>query len=125
MPGSIRMHRPQGWRPPAKAKRDSDKQRGTPSQRGYDWQWRKYSKSYRAENKYCRRHWDLFRRSVFAQQVDHIVIHKGQSDPLFWDTDNHQPLCTDCGTMKSGVERHGKRFTREEPYPDASYGDPG
>ncbi|WP_370973964.1 phage major capsid protein [Enterobacter wuhouensis] len=43
-----------------------------------------------------------------ATVVDHITPIRGQSDPLFWKTTNHQPLCQDCHNWKTRViDRRG------------------
>lgn len=123
MPKRARQHRPMGWKPPEVVKRAHDRNRAAPAARGYDSVWRKYSARYRVNNPVCRRHMELFKLAVPVGQVDHIELHEGQEDPKFWDKKNHQPLCSVCGAIKSGLERHGERFTQDRPYPDASHGD--
>jgi len=41
-------------------------------------------------------------RLTAAEQVDHVVPHKGDMD-LFWDEDNWQALCASCGGRKSAA----------------------
>lgn len=43
------------------------------------------------------------KRTVLAEQVDHVVPHRG--DPvLFWDVlNNWQSLCARCGARKSAA----------------------
>jgi 5-methylcytosine-specific restriction protein A len=37
-----------------------------------------------------------------AYQVDHVVPHRGDA-ALFWDQDNWQSLCAQCGNTKSAA----------------------
>jgi 5-methylcytosine-specific restriction protein A len=82
----------------------------TTSERGYGWRWQKASATFLANYPLCgdrpnaapvmsRCHAEG--RAVQAQQVDHVVPHKGDQT-LFWDTKgNWQSLCSSCGTRKS------------------------
>ena len=76
--------------------------------RGYDRQWQKYSQWFRAqpENVLCR-HCKAIGKTVAAAVVDHIVAVKSADDPLFWDADNHQPLCKSCHGRKTATSDGG------------------
>lgn len=86
------------------ARVDLDAARGTSTQRGYDWQWRKYRNAYLRRFPLCR---DPYRRHngmpVEATVVDHITPHRGDRR-LFWDPHNHQPLCATCHNFKTATE---------------------
>lgn len=77
-----------------------DKRRGTATERGYTSRWSKYSKWYLAQpgNQICKLH--LAGCTIVAQCVDHIKPHQGESDPLLWDTMNHQAACIHCNSVK-------------------------
>ena len=45
-------------------------------------------------------------RTVAASVVDHIRPHKG-NQVLFWDSENHQPLCEPCHNRKTATEDGG------------------
>ena len=79
--------------------------RDSAAKRGYDSKWRKARLSYLKRNPLCRHCLDAGTTTA-ANEVDHIIRHSGQSDPLFWDRDNWQALCKPC---------HSKK-TREEGY---------
>jgi 5-methylcytosine-specific restriction endonuclease McrA len=64
--------------------------RQSPSERGYDWEWRKARDAYIRENPLCVM--CLPKRIVQATVVDHIIPHKGDQT-LFWDRGNWQSLC--------------------------------
>ena len=68
-----------------------DRNRGSASKRGYDNRWQKYRKSFLEQNPLC----VICERegnAKVATVVDHIIPHKGDQE-LFWDSNNHQPLC--------------------------------
>lgn len=74
-----------------KSKQVYDQYRGSSTERGYDARWRRYRVSFLKEHPLCAQ--CLKENKVTpATVVDHIKDHKGDYD-LFWDTDNHQPLC--------------------------------
>lgn len=83
-------------------RKESDAQRGTSSQRGYDYRWQKYRKFYLQRNPLCVR-CEKKDRLEPAAVVDHIIPHKGNYD-LFWDEKNHQPLCKRCHDKKTATE---------------------
>jgi 5-methylcytosine-specific restriction protein A len=87
-----------------------ERQRGTPYARGYDRRWAWHRHQYlstlvalgilpvcgarlpgapRTDDSLCAAEHVL----VGDVDVDHIQPHRGQSDPLFWDTQNFQLLC--------------------------------
>lgn len=74
--------------------------RGTASQRGYNYKWSQYSKRFlqRPENTFCKL--QLPGCTNIAKCVDHIVAVNGADDPLFWNTSNHQAACIACNTKK-------------------------
>lgn len=80
-----------------------DRERGTAAERGYGYRWQKYRAWFLKENQLCaecKRQGKL----TAATLVDHIVPVTGPDDPLFWDTDNHQPLCDRCHNIKRATE---------------------
>ncbi|WP_081301201.1 HNH endonuclease signature motif containing protein [Gilliamella apicola] len=83
--------------------RQHDKARGTAAQRGYNHRWRIYRIEYLRHNPLCKMCKDKG-LLVPATVIDHITpVENGQSDPLFWLADNHQPLCRDCHSYKTRV----------------------
>lgn len=83
-----------------------DKERGTATQRGYNYSWSKYSKQFRKENPLC----VMCEKEgivTLADCVDHIVPVSGQEDPLFWQASNHQSLCHSCHSVKTAKEDGG------------------
>ena len=81
-----------------------DRERGTAAERGYGGRWRKVRKSYLAAHPLCVECLGAGRTAA-SDQVDHIVPVTGPDDPLFWDKDNWQALCTPCHRAKSARER--------------------
>lgn len=79
-----------------------DKQRGTAAQRGYNSRWRRYREQYLREYPLCAE----CEKPTPATVVDHIIPHKGNKQ-LFWDPDNHQPLCKSCHDRKTALEDGG------------------
>lgn len=87
-----------------KWKADLDKNRGTAGKRGYNYRWQKYSRAFLRDNPLCaecRRAGKITR----SEHTDHIQRVTGPDDPLFWDHDNHQPLCRDCHSLKTAKEK--------------------
>jgi 5-methylcytosine-specific restriction protein A len=72
----------------------------------YNYAWQKYRKQYLEEHEWCVMH--LRRgKSVKANIVDHKIPHKGDKE-LFWNPDNHQPLCKAChDSIKQRFEKSG------------------
>jgi 5-methylcytosine-specific restriction enzyme A len=90
--------------------RYADTQRGTSTARGYGAEWRTRRGLFLDRYPLCGQRPGgqapvmsrCFPRAVRADQVDHVIPHRG--DPrLFWDEDgNWQALCRTCGARKSG-----------------------
>lgn len=74
-----------------------DKKRLSSYQRGYDRRWQKYRRWFLAGHPLCAR------CGAIATVVDHIKPHKGDKQ-LFWDENNHQPLCKICHDRKTALE---------------------
>lgn len=74
--------------------------------RGYNHRWNEYRKLFLKENPLCAYHKKIG-QVVAAEVVDHIRPHRGDYE-LFWDTDNHQALCTTChNAIKQAEEANG------------------
>ena len=87
-----------------------DRRRGSASQRGYDNKWRKYRKSFLEQHPLCvmcESEGDI----KVATVVDHIIPHKGDSE-IFWDSNNHQPLCEFHHNQKTAGEDMGSWDSR-------------
>ena len=68
-----------------------DKYRGSSTERGYSSRWRRYRILFIREHPLCRECQAEGKLTpTFA--IDHIIPHRGDYE-LFWDEDNHQPLC--------------------------------
>jgi 5-methylcytosine-specific restriction protein A len=100
----------------ASAQKRYDKQRGTPTQRGYNYRWAQYSKSFlnEPENQFCKL--QLPGCKNIAECVDHIDPPNGADDPRFWDATNHQAACIHCNSVK------GHRNIKGEAKPFDSIG---
>lgn len=92
-----------------KAKRygwQSDRQRGTRQQRGYDEPWLRLSNAYRKRHplcEECKRHG----RVEKTEHIDHIIPFDGIDDPKRLDWNNLQALCKACHMRKTAREdRH-------------------
>jgi 5-methylcytosine-specific restriction enzyme A len=85
--------------------------RPSANDRGYTARWAKYSRHYRKVNPLCV---ECQKRGIIklAKHVDHIKPISGPDDPLFWDEENHQGLCTECHSRKTAHEDGG--FGREK-----------
>lgn len=71
--------------------------------RGYDARWRKARLIYLRYHPLCVA---CAPRVVAANEVDHIVPHRGDQE-LFWDQDNWQALCKPCHSKKTANEDGG------------------
>lgn len=81
-------------------RRKQNQARGSAKKRGYNARWRRYRILFIREHPLCRECQAEGKLTpTFA--IDHIIPHRGDYD-LFWDEDNHQPLC----------ERHHNSKTR-------------
>lgn len=89
--------------------RVQDERRGSSRQRGYDTRWSKYSHWYLSapEHQLCALRLDDS-CAMIAQCVDHIDPPDGPKDPRFWDTNNHQPACIHCNSVKGHKKIIGK-----------------
>ena len=86
-------------------RRRIDEARGSSASRGYGRRWRKARKRFLIANPLCREH-EKGGEVVAANEVDHIIPHKGDDD-LFWDEDNWQSLCNTCHASKTAREDGG------------------
>lgn len=77
-----------------------DSRRGSPTSRGYDNRWYKYSKWFlnQPENAICKL--QLPGCTEIAKCVDHIAPPIDKDDPKFWDYSNHQAACIHCNSKK-------------------------
>jgi 5-methylcytosine-specific restriction protein A len=73
----------------------------------YDARWRQYSSQYLAASTVCRM------CSSRATVVDHIKPHRGDAS-LFWDVNNHQPLCRPCHGHKTAKHDGGFGNKKED-----------
>lgn len=96
----------------AKKSKEYDRQRGTSTERGYGYRWRRYRERFLKENPLCA---ECLKSNQLtsATVVDHIVPHKGNM-VLFWDPKNHQSLCKHCHDVKTAKEDGG--FGNERRY---------
>jgi len=85
-------------------RRRQDKERGTSTQRGYNYRWQRYRRAYLAAHPLCvlclKKKPEVVRE---ATVVDHIIPHRGDHR-LFWDPANHQSLCKECHDIKTAKE---------------------
>lgn len=79
--------------------------RETAAQRGYDSRWQKARAGYLRSHPLCV-HCERRGRVVAANEVDHVVPHKGDM-VLFWDNTNWQSLCKPCHSLKTATEDGG------------------
>lgn len=105
--------------------RCDEHQLGSASQRGYDYRWLKYSRSFRRRYMLCGMgpRWPTPQRegapagclakgklTAAAKEkphhVDHIVpVRRSENEALFWNRMNHQTLCRACHFVKGKSER--------------------
>lgn len=87
--------------------KDSWRDGKTTAERGYGSKWQTYRKRFLMNNPLCEYCLEQ-NRITAATVVDHIEPHRGDED-LFWNTDNHQSLCTPChSSVKQREENNGK-----------------
>ena len=84
--------------------------KGNSRQRGYDKKWERYRKWYlsKPEHQFCAL--GLPGCTVVATCIDHIIPPESKDDPLFWDSNNHQPSCIHCNSVKGHTVLRGKNF---------------
>jgi len=87
----------------------ADRERGSSTERGYDYRWQHESDAHKRANPICSR-CEAQGIPKLADEggpdkpgcTDHIVpVQGGRSDPLFDNTDNWQTLCWDCHNHKT------------------------
>lgn len=76
--------------------RDSDRRRGSSTDRGYGTAWRNYAHAFLMEHPVC-----ACGCNRPATHVDHIVPVDGADDSLFWNSENHQGLTHACHNRKT------------------------
>lgn len=81
--------------------------RKTSSQRGYNGKWQRLRESFANHHPALCTH--CMKKDILkaANHLDHIIPHKGQDDPLFWDWNNLQWLCHSCHSVKTATEDGG------------------
>ncbi|ADU30991.1 HNH endonuclease signature motif containing protein [Evansella cellulosilytica] len=87
--------------------KDYDKQRGSSTERGYDYRWQKASRSFLKRNPLCV--CEECKKKIVplpANVVDHITPHKGNMK-LFWDKNNWQSMNKRCHDKKTAKEDGG------------------
>lgn len=112
MPSRPPVYRPPGSKPREQQERarkaEHDKRRGTSTERGYGWRWRKERTRFLAQHPLCS-YCEAAGRVKAAEVVDHITPHKGD-ERLFWDRSNWQAMCKPChDRTKQREERSGGR----------------
>ena len=87
-----------------KPKQD-DTYRPSAHKRGYNTAWRRYRQAFLIKSPLCV---ECDKRGQIreATVVDHIIPHKGDMK-LFWDKDNHQPMCKRCHNIKTATRDGG------------------
>jgi 5-methylcytosine-specific restriction enzyme A len=81
-----------------------DVRRGTPSERGYDYEWRKLRSHVLAGQPCCVDPFGVHRYPVLATDVDHIISLRRGGDHSI---DNLQPLCHACHSRKTATHDGG------------------
>jgi 5-methylcytosine-specific restriction protein A len=93
-------------------RRRSPDRRPTAAQRGYGYRWQQYARRFLLAQPLCRE-CQQHGRVTAATCVDHIMPVASADDPLFWDAENHQPLCQPCHSAKTNsIDRHSGRASR-------------
>jgi len=105
MPRAAPVFRAPGSRTEAERKAESERYRGTRTERGYTNAWLRYSQRRLAEHPLCER-CKTNGRYTAATVTDHKLPHRGIPD-LFWDPTNHQSLCKPCHDTKTAREDGG------------------
>jgi 5-methylcytosine-specific restriction enzyme A len=84
-----------------------DKNRGSSTERGYGYRWRKESKQFLFEHPLCEcDECKRMHRLLPSEVVDHIIPHRG--DPiLFWDKNNWRAMSKRCHDQKTAREDNG------------------
>lgn len=103
MPVRPQRHKPAAPVTPTHAA--PEQQRGTSSQRGYDYMWQQARAGYLAKHPLCV-HCKASGRVTAATDLDHIIPHRGDK-VLFWERSNWQGLCHPCHSVKTATEDGG------------------
>jgi 5-methylcytosine-specific restriction protein A len=103
MPTRPKRHQPAA--PATPQHKTPEQERGTSSQRGYNYRWQQSRKGFLAKHPLCK-HCQQQGRVTAATDVDHIVPHRGDM-ALFWDRTNWQGLCHPCHSAKTATEDGG------------------
>ena len=77
-------------------KQEREEARGTPAERGYDYQWQQVSLRIRAERPVCE-----VCNNAASDDVDHIIPFKGKADPQRMDVNNLRAICRQCHNRKT------------------------
>lgn len=104
------LHRPRGQRTRREANRSHDQRRGSARDRGYDAEWDREARAYRAEHPFC----EYCEAGAFgpvrteaAACVDHLYPHQGDR-VLFWARGWWVSACEACHAgPKQAAERKG------------------
>jgi 5-methylcytosine-specific restriction protein A len=102
MPMRSKSHRAPGARTEAERQAWKDANRGSAAKRGYGHRWRQLRDSVLKKEPLCRM-CDAEGKVVAANEVDHIIPHKGDQ-ALMFDRSNLQPLCKPCHSRKTATE---------------------
>jgi len=100
-----------GRQPTPSSRVDAKKQ--TRQERGYNYRWEKYRRTFLRNHPLCVRCLKSGRTTV-AQHVDHIIPVESATDELFWPPSNHQALCASCHGKKTFYEDKGRGRSKGE-----------
>src|SRR5208282_6483888 len=102
MPQTIPMHRPSGDPLPVNRAPET---RGTSTERGYTWRWRKHRRWILSDRPMCECAEHCYQP---ASDVDHVLPVTGPDDPLFWEEWAVSALAHGCHSRKTGRDRTRK-----------------
>jgi 5-methylcytosine-specific restriction enzyme A len=91
---------------------ESDRLRGTRTERGYSNRWLKARESYLIHHPLCKHCLEDGIKEL-ATEVDHIIPHRGDMS-IFWKHDNWQGLCTYHHRIKTAKESKHKVYKNED-----------
>jgi 5-methylcytosine-specific restriction protein A len=105
-PRCAALHRG-GGRCPA-CRKEVERKRGSPTARGYDYEWTKARKQFLVENPVCSCGPSCCPKGCGQQAtvVDHMIPHKGNMK-LFWNQANWQPRAKECHDRKTATTDGG------------------
>lgn len=95
-------------------RRAADRDRGSSTERGYTWAWRKAARAFLDAHPLCA-YCELAARVTAATCVDHYIPHRGDPE-LFWDESNWRSACKPCHDAKTARE-DGGFGNRAKPQP--------